>query len=106
MENNAAPYLHWHTRCAACSKVTLARCSNPKNPGFKSYGGRGIAVQAEWDCSKTGFQSFLDHVGLMPEPGLSLDRIDNDRGYAIGNCRWASPQSQSGKDGSNVAVEG
>jgi hypothetical protein len=28
MENNAAPYLHWHTRCAACSEVTLARACN------------------------------------------------------------------------------
>jgi DNA-directed RNA polymerase subunit RPC12/RpoP len=28
MENNVAPYLHWHTRCAACSKVTLARACN------------------------------------------------------------------------------
>jgi hypothetical protein len=28
MENNVAPYLHWHTRCAACSKVTLARPCN------------------------------------------------------------------------------
>jgi hypothetical protein len=25
MENKAAPYLHWHTHCAACGKVILAR---------------------------------------------------------------------------------
>jgi hypothetical protein len=25
MENNVAPYLHWHTVCAACGKVTLGR---------------------------------------------------------------------------------
>jgi hypothetical protein len=28
MENKLAPYLHWHTHCAACSKVTLARACN------------------------------------------------------------------------------
>jgi hypothetical protein len=28
MENKLAPYLHWHTHCAACGKVTLARPCN------------------------------------------------------------------------------
>lgn len=32
MENNVAPYLHWHTRCAACGKVTLARACNVPGP--------------------------------------------------------------------------
>lgn len=28
MENKVAPYLHWHTHCSACGKVTLARPCN------------------------------------------------------------------------------
>jgi hypothetical protein len=32
MENNVAPYLHWHTHCAACSKVTLARACKVPGP--------------------------------------------------------------------------
>jgi hypothetical protein len=83
-----------------------ARCSNPKNPGFKSYGGRGITVEPAWDCRNTGFQPFLDHIGLMPEPGLSLDRIDNDRGYVIGNCRWATKHTQVRNRRSNRWIEG
>jgi hypothetical protein len=83
-----------------------ARCNNPKHPLFKFYGGRGITVEPEWNCRKTGFQPFLNHVGLMPEPGLSLDRIDNDRGYVIGNCRWATKHTQVRNRRSNHWVEG
>jgi hypothetical protein len=28
--NDKAPYRHWHTVCAACGKVTLARPSEPR----------------------------------------------------------------------------
>jgi hypothetical protein len=83
-----------------------ARCSKPSHPLYKWYGGRGITVQADWDCSKTGFQAFLDHIGLMQEPGLSLDRIDNDRGYVIGNCRWATKHTQVRNRRSNRWIEG
>jgi hypothetical protein len=68
------------------------RCENPRNPGFKNYGARGIAVCDRW---REDFQHFLDDVGYRPGPGFSLDRIDNERGYEPGNCRWATAKEQA-----------
>lgn len=67
------------------------RCTNPKNPSYKNYGGRGITMCAEWAAS---FERFFADVGECPGPGLSLDRIDNDGNYEPGNVRWATNSEQ------------
>jgi hypothetical protein len=78
----------------------LSRCSDPKNPQFKNYGGRGITVCAQW----LEFECFLADMGLPPD-GLSIDRVDNDRGYEPGNCRWATAKEQARNKRTNVFVE-
>lgn len=70
------------------------RCHNPSTPAFQQYGARGITVCPEWRFPD-GLQSFLAHIGGMPAPGLSVDRIDNSKGYEPGNVRWATRQEQS-----------
>lgn len=67
------------------------RCNNPKNPGFASYGGRGITVCSEWQSS---FENFLRDMGPAPGPEYSIDRKDNGQGYHPSNCRWANRQTQ------------
>lgn len=68
----------------------VARCTNPNRPDFKFYGGRGIAVCDRW---RSSFSDFLADMGEKPA-GTSLDRIDNERGYEPGNCRWATKDQQ------------
>jgi hypothetical protein len=68
----------------------ISRCTNSKRPDYASYGGRGITVCKEWLAS---FNAFLADMGERPD-STSLDRVDNAKGYAPGNCRWATKHEQ------------
>jgi hypothetical protein len=68
----------------------LLRCRDPKHISYKRYGARGIDVCQRWET----FENFIADMGPTFEPGLSLDRIDNDKGYSKSNCRWAVSTDQ------------
>ena len=73
----------------------IQRCFNPNRTGYKNYGGRGIAVCAEWKNSFENFLAYLKTNGMFPKPpGLSIDRIENNGNYEPGNVRWATPLQQ------------
>ncbi len=64
------------------------RCNNPNDASYQEYGGRGIEFRFK------SFDEFIQHIGPKPDPKLSLDRIDNNGNYEIGNVRWATSSQQ------------
>jgi len=77
------------------------RCFNPNSASYADYGGRGITVCDKWVNS---FQAFLADMGPRPD-GASIDRIDNNKGYESGNCRWADRITQARNKRNNSLIE-
>lgn len=68
------------------------RCLNSNTREYPYYGGRGITVCDEW---KNDFQAFYNWaMANSYQDHLSIDRIDNDKGYTPDNCRWATHSEQ------------
>ena len=78
------------------------RCRRDRHPGWQNYGGRGITVCPEWQRS---FLAFYLDMSPTYQPGLSIDRIDNSRGYGPDNCRWATSKQQSRNRRNNVLID-
>lgn len=68
----------------------IQRCTNPKAVLFPRYGGLGLTVDTRW----RKFEHFYADMGPAPD-AHSLDRVDNAKGYAPGNCRWADAFEQN-----------
>ena len=71
------------------------RCTNVNAEFYNCYGGRDINVSEEFS---NDFAAWLSYVTELPNynksSNLSLDRINNDKGYERNNLRWTTMQTQ------------
>jgi|SRR5579872_13756 len=70
----------------------LARCHNPNHENYRYYGARGITVCVAWRRNRSAFFGWALANGY--QDGLQIDTKNKHRGYAPGNCRWATRRQQ------------
>ena len=70
------------------------RCQTPSNGAYVRYGAKGVTVCERWQK----FENFFADMGEAPQK-LTLDRIQNSKGYEPSNCRWATWTQQANNRG-------
>ena len=85
------------------------RCECPTHRGYKKYKDKKICD--EWHHipkarRQTGFLAFFNWAMANGyNDTLTLDRIDNEKGYNPENCRWISNKEQQRNKSDNVVIE-
>lgn len=80
----------------------IRRCENLDDKNYPNYGGRGITVCQEWH----DLRAFVnDMVELGWEPGLQIDRMDNNGPYCYWNVQPADRKTQARNRRDTVFVD-
>lgn len=96
-EDRKVKHNHSKTKYKKATKTYSAwvsikgRCLNKNNKNYNDYGGRGIIICDRWLNS---FENFLADMGEAPKE-MSIDRINNDKGYNQDNCKWSTQYEQN-----------
>ena len=69
------------------------RCYNKNNKRYSDYGARGIKVCQEWLDNFQVFYDWMMDNGYRE--GLTIDRVDNNKGYSPDNCRLVDKTIQN-----------
>lgn len=99
--------------CAACHEETFHRMTNtrfwsvwrgmvyratdPASPDWARYGAAGRGVDEVW----LSFKNFYSDMFEGYRDDLTIERIDNSKGYSKANCRWATHMEQQANKNNN-----
>jgi hypothetical protein len=81
----------------------ISRCYNKNTRAYHNYGERGITVCEDWRNNFDSFYKWAIESGYSEE--LTIDRIDNEKGYFPDNCRWVDDTTQVRNRRVTVMVE-
>lgn len=96
--NGAASRRHGHSRFGTTKRCSAeynayshakTRCRCKTHSDYPDYGGRGIEFRFE------RFEDWFAELGVRPSPVHSVDRIEVDSHYEVGNVRWATSEMQA-----------
>jgi hypothetical protein len=74
----------------------------PNTHDSKQYHDRGISVCDEWKKDFVSFYNWSMENGY--NDSLTIDRIDNNKGYSPQNCRWVSIEKQQSNKTNTIYV--
>ncbi|MBO5384494.1 MAG: hypothetical protein J6A30_09365 [Ruminococcus sp.] len=78
------------------------RCISQTKKNKKHYADKGITVCNEWKRDFLAFYTWAMENGYSDE--LTIDRIDNNKGYSPDNCRWATYTEQCHNRSNTVKI--
>lgn len=95
-----------NTRLYSIWASMKTRCYNSNHEAYARYGGRGIVVCDEWRNDFMSFYNWALSHGYNDT--LTIDRIDNNKGYEPNNCRWATRKQQARnlRNNKNITING
>ena len=94
------------TRIDRIYRGMINRCYRKSVKAYSEYGGRGITVCDEWRDKEHGIEKFYEWAMKNGyQDNLSIDRIDNDKGYSPDNCRWTDRDTQANNRRNNIILE-
>lgn len=91
-----------HSRLFSIWNGMIDRCHKRFSISYKNYGERGISVCKEWREDFSAFHQWAINNGY--KENLTIDRIDNNKGYEPTNCKWSSHKEQARNRRSNHFV--
>lgn len=80
----------------------MRRTRNENDPAYKNYGGRGIFVCDDWQKYEN-FRDWALENGY--KEGLTIERIDVNKGYCPENCCWIPKGKQSNNTRRTIVIE-
>lgn len=89
------------TRIYRTWRGMINRCKFPYEVSYKNYGARGIKVCERW----LKFENFYEDMKDGYTDEMTIDRVDNNKGYYKENCKWSTPEEQQRNKRNVLLVE-
>lgn len=86
--------------------ASYMRIVNPNDRRYKDYGGRGLTHDFPLFIDFVDYMlpSYLEVLDKYDSYNITLERIDNEKGYVKGNIRWATQKEQANNRSTNKKI--